>query len=215
MNHTPHLGEIQQIAYQLIDEIFQPFFPVPRMLKMMVVSVLTAQYRITPLEKRKQQRIRIPHDPDFGLALKFLDVRACLEPALQTTWEDWDYAYGNVEQEDIPIRRKRRSRPRKRGPLQRIMKPDFVGPDLSLGPLPTIFYFALSAKESLHQDPFNQPVAVWQTYPVRIFSITLPEHEGHLDPKPARLAFWNEEIAKGAIRSPNLPIWLPKEIRRA
>ena len=86
------------------------------MLKMMVVSVLTAQYRITPLEKKKQQRIRIPHDPDFGLALKFLDVRACLEPALQTTWEDWDYAYGNVEQEDIPIRRKRRSRPRKRGP---------------------------------------------------------------------------------------------------
>ncbi len=116
LNHTPHLGEIQQIAYQLIDEIFQPFFPVPRMLKMMVVSVLTAQYRITPLEKRKQQRIRIPHDPDFALALKFLDVRACLEPALQTTWEDWDYAYGNVEQEDLPVRRKRRSRPRKRGP---------------------------------------------------------------------------------------------------
>ncbi len=114
LGHIPHLGEIQQMTYQLIDEIFQPFFPVPRMLKMMIVSVLTAQYRITPLEKRKQQRIRIPHDPDFGLALKFLDLRACLEPALQTTWEDWDYAYSNIEQEELPKRRKRRSRPRKR-----------------------------------------------------------------------------------------------------
>ena len=114
LGHTPHLGEIQQMAYQLIDEIFQPFFPVPRMLKMMIVSVLTAQYRITPLEKRKQHRIRIPHDPDFGLALKFLDLRACLEPALQTVWEDWDYAYSNIEQEELPKRRKRRSRPRKR-----------------------------------------------------------------------------------------------------
>ncbi len=77
------------------------------------------------------------------------------------------------------------------------MKLDFVGPDLSLGPLPAIFYFALSAKESLFQDPFNQPVIVWQTYPLRIFSLTLPEHEGHLEPNHAVLAFWKEEMAKG------------------
>ena len=87
--------------------------------------------------------------------------------------------------------------PQKAASPQRVMKLDFIGPDLSLGPLPAIFYFALSAKESLFQDPFNQPVAVWQTYPVRIFSLTLPEHEGHLEPNQAVLAFWKEEMARG------------------
>ncbi len=73
----------------------------------------------------------------------------------------------------------------------------FVGPELSAGPLPTVFYFALSAKETLFQDPFNQPVALWQTLPMRIFSLTLPEHEGHLEPNRAVIALWQEELAKG------------------
>ncbi len=51
-----------------------------------------------------------------------------------------------------------------------------VGPPLSEGPLPAVFYFALSAEDSLNLDPYNQPVTTWLKNPVRIFSIDLPAH---------------------------------------
>ena len=52
----------------------------------------------------------------------------------------------------------------------------YVGPDITQGPLPAIFYFALSAEESLLTDPFNQPLSFWASLPVRIFSVDLPYH---------------------------------------
>lgn len=52
----------------------------------------------------------------------------------------------------------------------------FKGPELEEGPLPAIFYFALSAKESLDTDPYNQPVVFFNGARVRIFSLDLPAH---------------------------------------
>lgn len=52
----------------------------------------------------------------------------------------------------------------------------YVGPDIEEGPLPSIFYFALSAKDSLSLDPFDQPVQVLLKHPVRVFSFDLPYH---------------------------------------
>jgi len=52
----------------------------------------------------------------------------------------------------------------------------YVGPDLSLGSFPTIFYFALSAKDTLSLDPYNQPIQFIDTHSVRVFSVDLPEH---------------------------------------
>jgi hypothetical protein len=71
-----------------------------------------------------------------------------------------------------------------------------IGPNLSFGPLPALFYFALSAEDSLGLDPFNQPAAYLSSLPMRIFSMTLPGHENHLPPKQA-LNFWASEIAQG------------------
>lgn len=72
----------------------------------------------------------------------------------------------------------------------------YVGPDLSAGPLPALFYFSISAHDSLTLDPYNQPVAYLSKLPMRIFSISLPGHENNL---PAREALirWAEEIARG------------------
>jgi hypothetical protein len=72
----------------------------------------------------------------------------------------------------------------------------YVGPPLSIGPLPAVFYFSLSAKESLCLDPFNQPVAYLSSLPIRIFSLTLPGHESGLPPTEA-LNLWYSEIAAG------------------
>lgn len=74
-----------------------------------------------------------------------------------------------------------------------------TGPALDHGPLPSLFYFALSGPDSLTLDPFNQPVAALQGRMIRIFSLTLPGHENGL-PATEAMSLWAEELAKGADR---------------
>jgi esterase FrsA len=72
----------------------------------------------------------------------------------------------------------------------------YIGPPLSSGPLPCLFYFSLSAKDSLGLDPFNQPVVALSSLPLRIFSITLPGHEEGLPPTQA-LQVWASALGQG------------------
>lgn len=69
----------------------------------------------------------------------------------------------------------------------------YLGPDLSEGPLPTLFYFALSAEESLSIDPYNQPAAFLKNYPIRVFSLDLPGHGPKL-PAIEGMSRWAEKI---------------------
>lgn len=71
---------------------------------------------------------------------------------------------------------------------------EYLGPPFEEGPLPAVFYFALSAHDSLHLDPFNQPARFLSIYPIRVFSITLPGH--HL-PATEALTDWANDIRKG------------------
>ena len=106
----PHLGEIQDQAYDLVGEVFQSFLQIPRKIKMEVVSTLTCQYRLTPLDKKKLSHLRIPSDPNFFLALQFLEIRSFIEPGLQKLWEDWQEAI------DTPKGATKKPRRRKPGP---------------------------------------------------------------------------------------------------
>jgi len=71
-----------------------------------------------------------------------------------------------------------------------------VGPPLENGPLPSIFYFALSASDSLTKDPFNQPIQFLSDRPIRFFSLDLPAHEGDQSPFDA-LNSWAQDISNG------------------
>lgn len=71
-----------------------------------------------------------------------------------------------------------------------------TGPNLDSGPLPTLFYFALSGPDSLCTDPYNQIVHFLRSDQIRIFSLTLPAHESELPPQDA-LRVWAEEMSKG------------------
>jgi Prolyl oligopeptidase family len=72
------------------------------------------------------------------------------------------------------------------------------GPPLSTGPLPSLFYFALSAQDSLTLDPFNQPVQFLSDIPaIRIFSITLPSHGPGFDNNLA-MGLWADAVAGGS-----------------
>ena len=50
------------------------------------------------------------------------------------------------------------------------------GPPLEKGPLPGLFYFALSGHESLFLEPYNQPALFLEGAPIRVYSSTLPSH---------------------------------------
>lgn len=70
----------------------------------------------------------------------------------------------------------------------------YVGKGKESGQLPALIYLALSDKDSLTTDPYNQPVEFLKNSPLRIFSFTLPSHENNLPPKQA-LSRWAEAIA--------------------
>jgi hypothetical protein len=68
----------------------------------------------------------------------------------------------------------------------------YLGPDLDQGPLPAVFYFALSGQESLSLDPYNQPAVALLNFPMRVFSLTLPGHEPGRLPNESMKAFAKE-----------------------
>ncbi|KAF3363300.1 Uncharacterized protein PHSC3_000191 [Chlamydiales bacterium STE3] len=70
-----------------------------------------------------------------------------------------------------------------------------IGPSLDLGPLPTLFYFALSGRDSLELDPFNQPVVFLHGTLLRIFSFTLPGHGPGLK-NTAAINVWSKAFLK-------------------
>ena len=71
----------------------------------------------------------------------------------------------------------------------------YIGPDVKEGALPALFYFALSAEETLEQSPYNQP-ADYLPSNMRLFSMTLPDHgKGH-SPTQA-FSVWAQKIQQG------------------
>ncbi|OGN56049.1 MAG: hypothetical protein A3D96_01770 [Chlamydiae bacterium RIFCSPHIGHO2_12_FULL_44_59] len=71
-----------------------------------------------------------------------------------------------------------------------------VGPALDHGPLPSLFYFAISGPDSLCLDPYNQIVQFLAGHMIRIFSMTLPGHENGL-PAEGAMKIWAEDFLKG------------------
>lgn len=110
----PHLGQIQSHVGDLIGEIFDGFFRVPRRLKVSLNNILMGQYRLTPLHKKRVQRRRVPRDSEFHLALKFLNLRSCLEPGLKIVHDEWQELYSRHPREDPSPKRRPRKRRRTR-----------------------------------------------------------------------------------------------------
>lgn len=72
----------------------------------------------------------------------------------------------------------------------------YRGVPLEEGKLPAFFYFALSGNDSLTLDPFNQPAVFLDSYPMRVFSFTIPGHREGLKNTEA-MERWVDLIQKG------------------
>lgn len=80
--------------------------------------------------------------------------------------------------------------------LPNSLEVQYIGPQIDIGPLPSVFYFALSAEESLSVNPYSQPVEYLSSYPIRIFSMTLPFHgKGYSNVEALKI--WAEKIKEG------------------
>ncbi len=91
-NKHVHLGMLYQMVKDLIEDVFDTFFLLSRKIKACIISILTAQYRFTPLIQKAESRIRIPKDPFFDLAMNFFKIRVEMEPDLLKTYTKWNEA---------------------------------------------------------------------------------------------------------------------------
>ena len=113
---TFHLGLIQEEAAATIDDAFSHFFLIPRRVRGLVISILTLQYRIQPLDEKPLKKPRPPRDPAFGLAMQFFKLRTGIQPDLlpfYTIWTEAGYDENlpmPPEEEAPPPRRRRRRR---------------------------------------------------------------------------------------------------------
>lgn len=71
-----------------------------------------------------------------------------------------------------------------------------AGPAFNEKDIPTIFYFSLSAKESLEESPFNSPVSIWAAKGLRVISATLPYHGEGFDRKQG-VDNWGKDFQEG------------------
>ncbi len=110
----PHLGQIAEMAHRTIDQIFLPFFSIPRRMRGIMGFVLTSQFRLIPLDG-KMRRQRVPKDSLFPLSLHLLKLRAGLDPELLPAYTLWTEAsYASHEASDLPPERRQRKRRRRR-----------------------------------------------------------------------------------------------------
>jgi poly(A) polymerase len=113
-----HLGQIAEMAHRTIDQIFLPFFTIPRRMRGIMGFILTTQFRLIPLDG-KLRRPRAPRDELFPYALYLLKMRAHLEPELlphYTLWTEASFAsHHPIGEDTLPRKRKRRRRRRRRG----------------------------------------------------------------------------------------------------
>jgi len=97
----PHLGEIMEFTYELIERLlFLPFKHFPRRLRVEAHGIITLQYRLTPLGKRRQARERLFKQKMFLPALTFLKLRALSHPPLFKSYESWKKAFKDAQTHD-------------------------------------------------------------------------------------------------------------------
>jgi poly(A) polymerase len=108
---TLHLGQISDIAHRTIDQVFLPFFKIPRRMRAVMAFLMSCQFRFIPLDGRPVRRPRVSHDPLFPLALQLLKWRSEIHPELlphYTLWTEATFASHEAGAEPAPRRRRRR-----------------------------------------------------------------------------------------------------------
>lgn len=88
----PNYGEILMVTSSLVKGlIISSFAHFPKRLSAEASFILSAQYRLTPVNGKKHTRTRLFHNKEFELALKFLKIRSIAAPELSEEYEWWNH----------------------------------------------------------------------------------------------------------------------------
>lgn len=104
-----HLGKIYQESNDMTMDMFEPTLRITKKILSEAASILSTQFRFTPLQKKKKTVCKIPKTPNFGSALKFFYLRSLLEPGLTELYNEWHYYY-EKHKKDNPRPEKSRRR---------------------------------------------------------------------------------------------------------
>ncbi|NGX43801.1 MAG: Poly(A) polymerase I [Chlamydiae bacterium] len=90
----PHLGEVMLTTSAIIKSIVaQSFTHFPRRISATMVSIITTQYRLTPISGKRHYRHKLLQNKEFPLALKFLKIRAVADNQLLNAYNSWKNIY--------------------------------------------------------------------------------------------------------------------------
>jgi hypothetical protein len=114
-----HLGLVSEMAHKTIDQVFAPFFSIPRRMRGIMGFLMAAQMRFIPLDGKQGKRPRIPKDPFFPMALYLLKLRTIANPELLPHYTLWSEASSAsheqpTDPESLSMHRKKRRRRRHR-----------------------------------------------------------------------------------------------------
>lgn len=91
---TPHIGEVMSLTSHVIHAVLnESFSHFPRKISSIAAFILTTQYRLTPFSGRRHPRPKMIRMKEFDLALKFLKIRALVDPQHMEAYEFWKNLY--------------------------------------------------------------------------------------------------------------------------
>lgn len=113
--HPPHMGDISLLTSSLVREVLVHAFPhFPKRLVGAVISLLVAQYRLTPLTGKRHHRERLMRHKEFGIALQFLKLRALVDAQWVEVYTTLRRQYRTLSHHSVSQRPHRHFPPRKR-----------------------------------------------------------------------------------------------------
>lgn len=106
----PHLGELITLTSGVVREFTAASFTVfPRRLTAIMSSIITTQFRLTPLSGKTHHHPKVFRHKDFPDALAFLKIRALVNKELIDAYSSWKSAYKQFSRHGEP--RKSHSHP--------------------------------------------------------------------------------------------------------
>lgn len=90
-NEVPHIGDILLTTNALISAfVTTSFSHFPRKLSTTMGFILSNQYRLTPISGKRHPKHKLMRNKEFGLSLRFLEIRSMIDEELATQYESWN-----------------------------------------------------------------------------------------------------------------------------
>lgn len=90
----PNIGEVMLTTWSIIKKtLVSSFSHFPKRISSQTAYILSTQYKLTPLNKKKVNRQKMAKDKQFHMALRFLKIRAIYDEQHLKAYYQWEETY--------------------------------------------------------------------------------------------------------------------------